>query len=61
MSGNEKWKNNFNPNPTKQAREVIFSRKPKKIYHPPLVIIPVFLSHHPKNTRVLYLTPISYL
>ena len=28
---------NFNPDPTKQAREVIFSRKAKEIYHPPLV------------------------
>ena len=28
---------NFNPNPTKQAQEVIFSRKAKEIYHPPLV------------------------
>ena len=31
------WKMNFNPDPTKQAREVIFSRKAKEIYHPPLV------------------------
>ena len=31
------WKMNFNPNPTKQAREVIFSRKAKDIFHPPLV------------------------
>ena len=28
---------NFNPDPTKQAHEVIFSRKTKEIYHPPLV------------------------
>ena len=27
----------FNPDPTKQAHEVIFSRKTKEIYHPPLV------------------------
>ena len=31
------WKMNFNPDPTKQAHEVIFSRKAKEIYHPPLV------------------------
>ena len=31
------WKMNFNPDPTKQAHEVIFSRKTKEIYHPPLV------------------------
>ena len=28
---------NFNPDPTKQAHEVIFSCKTKEIYHPPLV------------------------
>ena len=28
---------NFNPDPTKQAHEVIFSRKAKEIYHPPLL------------------------
>ena len=27
----------LNPEPTKQTRQVIFSRKAKKIYHPPLV------------------------
>ena len=31
------WKINFNPDPTKQAQEVIFSRKTKKLPHPPLV------------------------
>ena len=31
------WKMNFNPDPTKQAQEVIFSRKTKKLPHPPLV------------------------
>ena len=31
------WKSNFNPDPTKQAQEVIFSRKTKKLPHPPLV------------------------
>ena len=37
-------KMNFNPHPTKQAHEVIFNRKAKEIYHPPVqrfsVIIP---------------------
>ena len=28
---------NFNPDPTKQAQKVTFSRKAKEIYHPPLV------------------------
>ena len=27
------WKMNFNPEPTKQAQEFIFSRKAKEIYH----------------------------
>ena len=31
------WKRNFNPDPTKQAQEVIFSRKAREICHPPLV------------------------
>ena len=31
------WKMNFNPDPAKQAHEVIFSRKAKETYHPPLV------------------------
>ena len=32
-----KWKMNFNPDPTKQAHEVIFSHKTKEIYHPLLI------------------------
>ena len=28
------WKMNFNPDPTKPAQEVIFSRKLKTIHHP---------------------------
>ena len=31
------WKMNFNPGPTKQAHEVIFSRKTIEIYHSPLI------------------------
>ena len=31
------WKMSFNPDPRKQAQEVIFSRKLKKVTHPPLV------------------------
>ena len=31
------WEMSFNPNPKKQAQEVIFSRKSKAISHPPLV------------------------
>ena len=30
------WKMNFNPDTSKQAQEIIFSRKSKKISHPPL-------------------------
>ena len=30
------WKMAFNPDPTKQAVEVLFSRKNNEIYHPPL-------------------------
>ena len=31
------WKMNFNPDPTEQAQEAFFSRKTKKLPHPPLV------------------------
>ena len=31
------WKMSFNPDPCKQAQEVIFSRKLKKLSHPSLV------------------------
>ena len=31
------WKMNFNPDPNKQAQEVIFSRKINKIIYPPLL------------------------
>ena len=30
-----KWKMSFNPDPSKQAQEVIFSRKINRVYHPP--------------------------
>ena len=30
------WKMSFNPDPGKQSQEVIFSRKTKKEYHPPV-------------------------
>ena len=30
------WKMNFNADPTKQGQEVIFTRKTKKVPHPPL-------------------------
>ena len=31
------WKMSFNPDPSKQAQEVIFSRTLKNVLHPPLV------------------------
>ena len=31
------WKMTFNPDRSKQAREIIFSRKSKKVTHPPLL------------------------
>ena len=31
------WKMPFNPDPSKQAQEVIFSRKINKVYHAPLL------------------------
>ena len=35
-NGAYQWKMSFNPDPNKQAQEVIFSRKIKKLNHPPL-------------------------
>ena len=32
-----RWKRSFNPDPNKQAQEVIFSRKFKNMHHPPLI------------------------
>ena len=32
------WKMNFNPDPTKQAQEAIFSRKAKRLPHPSLML-----------------------
>ena len=32
----QKWKMSFNPDPSKQGQEVIFSRKVNKDPHPPL-------------------------
>ena len=32
-----KWKMSFNPDPSKQAQEIIFSRKINKVHHPPLL------------------------
>ena len=31
------WKMSFNPDPSKQAQEVIFSRKINNVHHPPLL------------------------
>ena len=39
------WKMNFNPDPTKQAHEVIFSCKVKEIYRPPLGFDKTSVSH----------------
>ena len=43
------WKMSFNPDPNKQAQEVIFSRKLKKFCHPLYVSTIMFLRHHRKN------------
>ena len=44
------WMMSFNPDLKKHAQEVIFSRKLKKVCHPPLRFkIIKFLRHHRKN------------
>ena len=37
LFNNGKWKMEFNPDPTKQATEVLFSCKKSKRVHPPLI------------------------
>ena len=60
------WKLSFNPDPNKQAREVIFTRKSKNMRHPPLIfnksifninklIFKKFFKARHKNIKVLYL------
>ena len=47
------WKMNFNPNLSKQACEVIFSRKAKEIYHPPLVFNNTSISQSSSQKHVV--------
>ena len=50
------WKMSFNPDPIKQAQDIIFSRKTKKISHPCYVlIIALFRKRHIKNTLAYFL------
>ena len=46
------WKMNFNPDPTKQAHEVIFGRKAKEIYRPPLVFNNTSVSQSPSQKHL---------
>ena len=52
------WKLGFNPDPKKQAQEVIFIRKSKAIAHPPLVFnnnnVIQATSH--KHLRIIFVT-----
>ena len=52
-----KWKMNFNLDTTKQAQEVIFSRKLKERFILRYcLIMPMLLGYLPKNPWELYLT-----
>ena len=46
------WKMSFYPDPSKQAQEVIFTPRVKKVVHP--LITNQFNKFHHKNTWVLY-------
>ena len=46
-----KWKMNFNPDPNKQAQEIIFSRKKTASMHPVTLIINQLNQH--KYTKIL--------
>ena len=56
------WKMSFNPDPKKQAQEVIFSRKSKATSHPPLVFnnnnVMQDASH--KHLGIILDTPLSF-
>ena len=57
------WKMGFNPDPKKQAQEVIFSRKSKAISHPPLVFNNnnnVIQTTSPKNLDIILDTRLSF-
>ena len=47
-----KWKLYFDPDPSKQAQELIFSRKINKVYHPPLLF---------NNSTVQQISPQKHL
>ena len=51
-----KWKIVFDPDLSKQAQEVIFSRKTNKINHPPTTFNTILLAHMPYQKHIgLYL------
>ena len=56
------WKMNFNPDPNKQAQEVIFSRKSNKINYPPLIfnqdLVKSFFSQ--KHLRMVLNTKLDF-
>ena len=56
------WKMNFNPDPNKQAQEVIFSRKINKINHLPLIfnqdLVKSFFSQ--KHLRMVLNTKLDF-
>ena len=39
------WKMSFNPDKSKQAQEIIFSRKTQKVIHPPAVFNNISVAH----------------
>ena len=46
------WKMSFNPHPSKQAQEIIFSRKTKKISHPSLLFHNSIVSQTPSQKHL---------
>ena len=56
------WIMSFNPDPKKQAQEVIFSRKSKAILHPPLVFNNnnVIQATSPKHLGIIFDTRLSF-
>ena len=56
------WKMSFNPDPSKQAQEVIFTRKVKKVVHPPILFYnkPVQQVSSQKHLGLIFDTSLTF-
>ena len=52
------WKMSFNPDPSKQAQEIIFTRKVKKVLHPPIFFNNKPVQQVSQQKHLLLITPL---